>query len=65
MSRLGIERTTGLVYEGRTDPTFAAWPTPVVSQATLIQHPADFRNYLSIWTAIHIHGCFARAHLTP
>ena len=44
MSRLGIERTTGLVYEGRTDPTFAAWPTPVVSQATLIQYLADFQK---------------------
>lgn len=44
MSRLGIERTTGLVYEGRGDPTFPAWPTPVVSQATLIESPADLKN---------------------
>jgi len=44
MSRLGIERATGLVYEGRGDPTFPAWPTPVVSQATLIEKSADFRN---------------------
>jgi hypothetical protein len=42
MSRLGIERNTGLVYEGRGDPTFPAWPTPVVSQATLIESPSDF-----------------------
>lgn len=44
MSRLGIERTTGLVYEGRGDPTFPAWPTPVVSQATLIDKPADLQS---------------------
>ena len=44
MSRLGIERTTGLVYEGRGDPTFPAWPTPVVSQATLIEKPSDFQK---------------------
>lgn len=44
MSRLGIERATGLVYEGRGDPTFPAWPTPVVSQATLIQKPSDLQR---------------------
>lgn len=44
MSRLGIERATGLVYEGRGDPTFPAWPTPVVSQATLIESPGDLKN---------------------
>lgn len=44
MSRLGIERSTGLVYEGRGAPTFPAWPTPVVSQATLIEKPADLQN---------------------
>jgi hypothetical protein len=44
MSRLGIERTTGLVYEGRGDPTFPAWPTPVVSQATLIEKPEDLQK---------------------
>lgn len=44
MSRLGIERSTGLVYEGRGDPTFPTWPTPVVSQATLIEKPADLQK---------------------
>ena len=44
MSRLGIERSTGLVYEGRGDPTFPTWPTPVVSQATLIEKPADLNK---------------------
>jgi hypothetical protein len=44
MSRLGIQRTTGLVYEGRSDPTFPAWPTPVVSQATLIEQPSDLQK---------------------
>lgn len=42
MSRLGIDRSNGLIYEGRGDPTYPVWPTPVVSQATLIETPADF-----------------------
>jgi hypothetical protein len=44
MSRLGIERATGLVYEGRGDPSFPAWPTPVVSQATLVEKPTDLQK---------------------
>lgn len=44
MSRLGIERSTGLVYEGRGDPTFPTWPTPVVSQARLIETPTDLQK---------------------
>jgi hypothetical protein len=44
MSRLGIERLTGLIYEGRGDPTHPAWPTPVVSQATLIETPKDLER---------------------
>lgn len=44
MSRLGIERSTGLIYEGRGDPTFPTWPTPVVSQATLIEKSCDLQR---------------------
>lgn len=44
MSRLGIDRSTGLIYEGRGDPTYPAWPTPVVSQVTLIDTPKDFEK---------------------
>jgi hypothetical protein len=44
MSRLGIDRSNGLIYEGRGDPTHPAWPTPVVSQATLIEMPQDLSN---------------------
>lgn len=44
MSRLGIERSTGLIYEGRGAPTFPTWPTPVVSQATLIESPLDLQK---------------------
>lgn len=44
MSRLGIERATGLVYEGRGAPTFPAWPTPIVSQVTLIEKPEDLQK---------------------
>ena len=42
MSRLGIDRITGLIYEGRGSPTYPAWPTPIVTQVTLIESPDDF-----------------------
>jgi len=41
MSRLGIDPSTGLIYEGLTNPSYPVWPTPVVSQATLIETPQD------------------------
>lgn len=41
MSRLGFDRATGFVYEGREDPAYPVWPAPVVSQATLIESPSD------------------------
>lgn len=41
MSRLGIDRTTGLIYEGRTAATHPVWPTPLITQATLIETPND------------------------
>lgn len=44
MSRLGFERSSGFVYEGRSDPIYPAWPTPVVSQTTLIETPNDLRR---------------------
>lgn len=42
MTRLGIERSNGLVYEGRGSPSHLVMPTPVVSQATLIESASDF-----------------------
>lgn len=42
MSRIGIDRRSGLIYEGRGDPTYPAWPTPVVSQCTLVEFPDDY-----------------------
>lgn len=44
MSRLGFERSTGFVYEGRGDPIYPAWPTPIISQATLIETPDDLKK---------------------
>lgn len=41
MSRLGIERNTGQVYEGKEAPRFLAVPTPVVSQCRLIESLSD------------------------
>ncbi|RJF91758.1 hypothetical protein [Noviherbaspirillum saxi] len=42
MSRLGYDRNSGFVYEGRQDPTYPVWPNPVLSQATVITGPLDF-----------------------
>ncbi|MDO8729505.1 MAG: hypothetical protein Q7K26_06550 [bacterium] len=44
MSRLGIDRQNGLIYEGRGDPSYPVWPTPVFSQVTLIETPIDFQK---------------------
>ncbi|MFM0619770.1 hypothetical protein PQR37_37565 [Paraburkholderia nemoris] len=41
MSRLGIDRTTGQVYEGKEDPRYLAVPTPVVSQCKFIESLSD------------------------
>ncbi|MFS2023211.1 hypothetical protein [Massilia sp. CT11-137] len=41
MARLGFDRESGLVYEGRGAPTHPVWPTPALTQATLITTPAD------------------------
>lgn len=59
MARLGIDRQSGLVYEGRQGPTHPVWPTPVITQATLIETPADFDkvpgdfdNYPFTWVLV-------------
>jgi len=44
MARLGFDRRTGLVYEGMDGPTHPVWPTPALSQATLIEKPEDLRS---------------------
>ncbi|WP_423680469.1 hypothetical protein [Undibacterium sp. WLHG33] len=43
MSRLGFDKETGMVYEGRGDPSYPIWPTPVLAQATLIESPTCFK----------------------
>ncbi|MGF6507847.1 hypothetical protein OKW26_003673 [Paraburkholderia sp. 32] len=44
MSRLGIERDTGLVYEGRDSASYLAVPSPVLSQCTLLKTPDDLNR---------------------
>src|SRR6478672_2266139 len=44
MARLGFDRNTGFVYEGRADPIYPVWPNPVLSQATLIEAAQDFSD---------------------
>ena len=44
MSRLGIERQNGLIYEGKENPSHLVMPTPMVSQCALIESPTDLAN---------------------
>lgn len=44
MARLGFERRSGLVYEGRDGPTHPVWLTPILVQATLIENPGDLQK---------------------
>ena len=44
MARLGFDRRTGLVYEGIEGPTHPVWPTPALTQATLIEKPEDLKR---------------------
>lgn len=37
MGRLGFDRRTGLIYEGREGATQPVWPTPTMTQATLVR----------------------------
>lgn len=37
MGRLGFDRRTGLIYEGREGATQPVWPTPALTQATLME----------------------------
>jgi len=44
MARLGFDRRTGLIYEGMEGPTHPVWPTPALSQATLIETLKDLER---------------------
>jgi hypothetical protein len=44
MSRLGIERSSGLVYSGPNDARYPVWPLPILSSAKLIESPQDFQS---------------------
>lgn len=39
---IGFEPNTGHVYEGANAPQFAVWPSPVLSQAKLIEQESDW-----------------------
>ncbi|CAJ3384878.1 Uncharacterised protein [Burkholderia pseudomallei] len=41
MSRLGIERQHGLIYEGKDGPSHLVVPTPMVSQCALVESTLD------------------------
>lgn len=39
---IGFDANTGHVYEGANSPQFAVWPSPVLSQAKLIEQESDW-----------------------
>jgi len=41
---MGFDRRTGLIYEGREAATHPVWPTPMLTQATLIESPANLND---------------------
>lgn len=41
MGRLGFDKENGFVFEGKNQPSYPSWPTPILSQATLIRTPVD------------------------
>lgn len=41
---IGFEQDTGHVYEGASAPRFAVWPSPVLSQAKLIEQYSDWKD---------------------
>jgi hypothetical protein len=56
MGRLGFDRRTGLAYEGLEGATHPVWPTPTITQATLIENtedlqkiPGSFDSYPFCW----------------
>lgn len=61
MARLGIDVNTGLVYEGRTEPTHPIWPTPPVCNATLIETPSDWQKIPQSFTSAPFGWIFVEA----
>ena len=65
MARLGFDRESGLVYEGRAAATHPVWPTPVLTQATLITTPADFRKIPGSFESNPFAWMFVEASFDP
>src|SRR5438128_1932244 len=41
---LGLEENSGLIYEGNSNPEIPAIPLPTVTQATIVEKPADLSH---------------------
>jgi hypothetical protein len=65
MARLGFDRRTGLVYEGRGGPTHPVWPTPILTQATLIENPADLQKLPGDFDNSPFHWMFVDQSFDP
>jgi hypothetical protein len=48
---MGFDRRSGLVYEGADGPTHPVWPTPTLTQATLVENPTDLGKIPSSYQA--------------
>lgn len=65
MARLGFDRRTGLIYEGVADPTHPVWPTPTLSQATLIEKPEDLAQLPSAFDSSPFGWTFVDGSFDP
>lgn len=65
MARMGFDRRTGLVYEGREAATSPVWPTPVLVQATLIESPVDLSNLPGDFDSSPFHWMFVDHSFEP
>jgi hypothetical protein len=65
MARLGFDRRSGLVYEGREGATSPVWPTPILVQAKLIEGPADLQQLPGNFENSPFHWMFVDQSFDP
>ena len=64
---IGFEQDTGHVYEGVSAPRFAVWPSPVLSQAKLIEQESDWNDLpkgltQSPFAWVSVKTCLTQSH---
>src|SRR5471032_1873548 len=61
---MGFDRRTGLIYEGREAATHPVWPTPMLTQATLIESPANLNDIPGDFNTSPFTWLLLKQHLT-